>query len=337
MGGNLRGGLLALAAFGIYASHDVVVKYLGSHYAPFQIIFFSTLFSLPLVVVMLMRDRRAGTLIPNHPWWTGLRVLASILTSASAFYAFSVLPLAQAYALLFAAPLLITVLAIPILGERVRLRRGIAVAVGLAGVLIVLRPGEARLELGHLAGMTAAIGSAFGAIVMRKIGARERNEVMLLYPMMANLAAMGLLLPVVYRPMPIEDLGAVTFLAVFGLVGNLLTIYAYRTAEAGIVAPMQYSQILWASAYGVLFFDEVPDRVTAAGAAVIIASGLYILSREGPARASGLRPVSGSQVRAGIGTMPRPGPPDAAGAVPDEDDGHLPARPLPDTSRSPRP
>jgi len=316
MGGNSRGGLLALVAFGIYASHDVAVKYLGGLYAPFQIVFFSTLFSLPLVVVMMMRDRRAGTLIPRHPWWTLLRVGTSVITAMSAFYAFSALPLAQAYAILFATPLLITLLAIPILGERVRLRRGIAVAVGLAGVLIVLRPGTAGLGLGHLAALTASVCSAVAAIVMRKIGAEERSEVMLLYPMMANLAVMGLILPFVYRPMPIEDIGAVAFIALFGFVGNLLVLVAYRIAEAGMVAPMQYSQILWATGYGLVFFDETPDAYTAVGAAVIIASGLYILSREGRARTSGTRPISGSQVRAGIGAVPKSGQPDARQARP---------------------
>lgn len=306
MGGNLQGGLLALAAFAIYATHDVAVKFLGSHYLPFQIIFFATLLSLPLVVVMLMRDRRAGTLIPKHPWWTAIRVAAALITASSAFFAFSTLPLAQVYAILFATPLLITLLAIPILGERVRLRRGVAVAVGLLGVLIVLRPGQAPLSLGHLAALTASVGSAVAAIAMRRVGGVERSEVMLLYPMIANIAAMGALQPLVYRPMPVEHLGAVAFIAVFGFIGNLLVILAYRKAEAAVVAPMQYSQILWATGYGYLFFGEVPDAPTALGAAVVIASGLYILSREGRARASGTQPVTASQARAGIGAVPKP-------------------------------
>lgn len=306
MSGNLQGGLLALAAFGIYATHDVAVKILGAHYLPFQIIFFSTLLSLPLVVVMLMRDRKAGTLIPRHPWWTVLRVVAALVTGSAAFYAFSTLPLAQVYAILFATPLLITLLAIPILGERVRLRRGIAVVVGLLGVLIVLRPGIEALSPGHLAALTAALGSSVAAVAMRKVGGAERSEVMLLYPMIANIAVMGALQPLVYRPMPVEHLGLLAFMACFGFVGNLLVILAYRRAEAGVVAPMQYSQILWASGYGWLFFGELPDRATALGAAVIIGSGLYILSRERRARASDTLPVTASQARAGIGAVPKP-------------------------------
>lgn len=123
MSANLRGALFALMAFGIFATHDVFVKTLGTSYSPVQILFFSVLLSFPLATLMLMRDSSPGTLVPVHPWWMALRTIATVLTALGAFFAFSVLPLAQTYAILFAAPLLITVLAIPMLGETVRLRR----------------------------------------------------------------------------------------------------------------------------------------------------------------------------------------------------------------------
>jgi S-adenosylmethionine uptake transporter len=137
---NLKGALFALLAFAIFATHDVVVKLLGGEYSPIQIIFFSVLLGFPLVSVMLMNDRTDGHLRPVHPWWTALRTVSAVITGLTAFYAFSVLPLAQTYAILFAAPLLITVLAIPILGEKVGIRRGLAVVAGLIGVMVVLRP-----------------------------------------------------------------------------------------------------------------------------------------------------------------------------------------------------
>ena len=133
---NVKGALLALGAFALFASHDVAVKTLGADFATFQIVFFSVLLSFPLVVLMLMRDPTHGTLIPVHPWWTALRTLAAIVTGSSAFYAFSVLPLAETYAILFATPLLITVLSIPILGERVGPHRWGAVIVGLISGIV---------------------------------------------------------------------------------------------------------------------------------------------------------------------------------------------------------
>ena len=143
MAPNLRGALLSLAAFGIYATHDVVVKFLGSDYSAVQIIFFSGLLSFPLVSVMLLGDKLDGNLMPRHPWWSALRAIAATVTGLMGFYAFSKLPLAQCYAIFFAMPLLITLMAIPMLGEKVGLRRGLAVVVGLLGVLVVLRPGQA--------------------------------------------------------------------------------------------------------------------------------------------------------------------------------------------------
>lgn len=302
---NVKGAGLGLVAFGVFATHDVIVKVLGGTYATFQIIFFSVLLSFPLVMLMLMRDTTRGTLIPVHPWWSALRTVAAILTGSSAFYAFSVLPLAEVYAILFAAPLVITVLSIPILGERVRGHRWAAVFVGLCGVLLVLRPGAQELNLGHLAAMTAAVFGALASVIVRKIGRDERSAVLLLYPMMANFVIMAAILPSVYKPLPIEHFGLLGLLSLLAFAGGLLVIAAYKSGDAAVVAPMQYSQILWASVFGLVFFDESPDRETIAGAAIIIASGIYIVLRESFGGNSIERPMSSTRLRPETGTSPR--------------------------------
>ena len=308
MGHNAKGALLALLSFALYSAHDVVVKLLGAVYSPFQIVFFSVLFSFPLVSLMLIRDTTPGHLRPIHPWWTALRTVSAVITGLCAFYAFSVLPLAQTYAIIFAQPLLITVLAIPILGEQVRLRRWIAVLVGLAGVIVVLRPGATELTLGHAAALVAACCGSLSSIVVRKIGHEERSVVLLLYPMMTNFVLMACALPFVYTPMPIEHLGGVGVMAVLALIGSFVLIAAYKAGEAVIVAPMQYSQLLWATLYGALIFDEWPDEMTLAGAVLIIGSGLYIVLREGRGRASENTPVLRTRARFETGTSLRLGP-----------------------------
>ena len=305
MSSNVRGALFALLAFAVFSTHDVIIKVLGATYSPIQIVFFSVLLSFPLATVMLMRDSTADTLIPRHPWWLALRTGAAVVTGVSAFYAFTVLPLAQTYAIIFASPLLITVLAIPVLGEKVGLLRWLAVLVGLIGVLVVLRPGETELSLGHLAALAAAIGGAVAAIVVRKIGADERPVVMLLYPMVVNLVVMASLLPLVYKPMPIEHLGLLAVIAAFAWTASRLIITAYQNGEAAIIAPMQYSQIIWATLYGSVFFDERIDQVTAIGAGIIIASGLFIVLRESRGGKSENTPVLRSRSRAETGTTPR--------------------------------
>jgi S-adenosylmethionine uptake transporter len=304
---NARGALFALTAFAVYSTHDVVVKALGGAYSPFQIVFFSTLFGFPIVTVMLMRDPVDGNLRPRHPWWTLLRTAAAVVSVASAFYAFSALPMAETYAIIFAAPLLITLLAIPILGESVGWRRSLAVGAGLVGVLVVLRPGATAFTAGHLAALAAAVCSAVAAVIVRKIGSEERSAVLLLYPMMANFLVMGCAMPFVYQPMPPLHLGGTVMIAALGFCGALCHIAAYRAGSAVVVAPMQYSQILWAVVYGFAFFDETPDRTTAIGAAIIIASGIYVVLREEQPNVSRTRPVLRTQTRYVIGTYPRVG------------------------------
>ncbi len=306
MNSTLRGALLSLAAFGFYATHDVVVKLLGVDYTAFQIIFFSGLMGFPFVTIMMMGDRRDGTLIPRHPWWTALRTVAAVVTGVMGFFAFSKLPLAQCYAIFFAMPLLITLMAIPMLGEKVGLRRGIAVIVGLVGVIIVLRPGGGEaFGIGHLAALGAAVTGALTSVIVRKIGHAERSVVLMLYPMVLSFIAMGMIMPFVYIPMPVEHLALTAVMAFLGMLGALFVIAAYRTAPAVIVAPMQYSQIIWAALYGWLFFDESIDLFTGIGTGVIIASGIYIVLREGTPSVSQNRPVLQSQSRLDLGTSPR--------------------------------
>ncbi|MEL6954911.1 MAG: DMT family transporter [Pseudomonadota bacterium] len=305
MSANLKGSLLGLAAFGLFALHDVGIKYLGGQYSAFQIVFFIVLFGFPVLSFLLITDQTERNLRPVHPYWTAARTLAAIATSLSAFYAFSVLPLAQVYVFLFAGPLLITILAIPVLGETVGWRRACAVICGLGGVVVVLNPTETDLNQGHLAAALATICGSFAAVVMRKIGRDERSVVLMLFPMLGNFVLMGLALPFVYVPMPLIDLGAVALVSVLALMATGCLILAYRAAAAIQVAPMQYSQIIWASLFGVLIFEEAITVQTIVGGAIIVAAGLYIALREERGGTSRTQPVLSTKSRDAAPAAPR--------------------------------
>lgn len=277
---SLAGALCALSSFATYACHDVLIKLLGAHYSSIQIVFFSALLGFPMVTVLLLGDRTDRSLRPRHPFWVLLRALCFVTNAVLCFYAFSVLPMAQTYAFLFATPLLVTILSVPLLGERVGLHRGLAVLAGMIGVLIVLRPGAAELATGHIAALSAACCGAMSSVIIRKIGRDERPIVLMMSPMLANVALLGVALPWVYRPMPIEHLGMLAAVAFGAMIGGLLLIAAYRRAEAVIVAPMQYSQMIWAVIFGYFIFAEKIDRYTLIGSLVIIGSGIYIVLRE---------------------------------------------------------
>ena len=302
---NGKGAGLALLAMAIYATHDAIVKGLGERYSAVQIVFFAALLSFPIISLILLNDKREGHLRPIHPWWVLLRAVCTVITGVSAFYAFSHLPLAQVYPILFATPLLITILAIPVLGERVGIHRWAAVIIGLIGVLIVVRPGQAELGLGHLAAMTASLCASVAAITVRKIGADERSVVLLLSPLLGNFIAMGASLPLVWVPLELVDLGLMAVVGLFGLTAAFLQILAYRAGEAVIVAPMQYSQIIWAVFFGWFFFQEGVDGPTMLGAGVVICSGIYIVWRESTANVSQNRPVLQTRGRAETVTTPR--------------------------------
>lgn len=287
-----RSGIfMAIAAFALFASHDALIKFLGEQYAVFQIMFFSVLFGFPPIALSMSASRAVGNFRPLHPWWLTLRTFTMLAAQAGAFYAFSTLPLAEVYAILFATPLLITALSVPMLGEVVRLRRWIAIIVGLCGVLIVLRPGATALTLSHAAALLAAVMSAFSSIIVRKVGPDERSAVLVLYPLTATVLCMGALLPFVYEPMPLPHLGITAAIGVLAFVAQFAIIAAYKAASATLIAPMQYSQILWATLFGALFFEEFPDIWVAVGAAIIVLSGIYIVLRESREAVSDEKPV----------------------------------------------
>jgi len=303
----LRGLGFAFLAFGLFATHDAIVKALGQDYSVFQILFFAVLFAFIPMSVLVLADQTSANFRPRHPWLVIARSILSLTAMSSAFYAFVTLPLAEAYALLFATPLLITALSVPLLGETVRVQRWAAVAVGLVGVIIVLRPGVTELTPGHLAALVSALASSLASIIMRKIGSEERSAVLILYPMLSSILVMGATLPVVYVPVELPSLGLMAAVGLLSVVAQLCTISAYRFAPAAVVAPTQYSQILWATGYGVVFFAERPDNMVALGAAIIIASGIFIVWRESRPSVSDRNPVlKSANPRFDAGPSPRP-------------------------------
>ncbi|MCK0170938.1 DMT family transporter [Aliiroseovarius sp. S1123] len=303
----LRGLGFAFAAFGLFATHDAVIKLLGAQFAVFQIIFFAMLFAFVPMAVMMLADRQVDNFRPHHPWLILIRSATTVIAMSAAFYAFTVLPLAEVYALLFATPLLITAMSAWLLGEPVRGQRWAAVIVGLIGVLIVLRPGVTVISFGHICGLIAAFCSALGSIIMRKIGGEERTAVMILYPMLSSILSMGVILPFVYVPMQIVDLGLSASVGAMSVFAQMMIIIAYRSAPAAVVAPTQYSQILWATAFGALFFDELPDMWVGIGAAVIIASGVFIVWRESRPSVSIRNPIlRNPNPRYDAGPSPKP-------------------------------
>jgi S-adenosylmethionine uptake transporter len=278
---HLRGALFALAAMALYCLYDVTIKFFGPSYSPLQVLFCAGLVFVPLIGVQLRLSRQGG-LRPVFPRLTAVRVVISLLNATIGAYAFSVLPLAECYAVFFLMPLMIAALAVPVLGEPMDLPRSLAIAAGFGGVLVALQPGvDTELGLGHLAAFVAAALGAVNYVILRKVGGVESPGVLMLYPAAAQLLALAAVVPTVWVPMPVEHWALTSLMGLELFGGGFLIILAYRHAPAIIIAPMQYSQIIWAAAFGWLMFDEAMPPAMIAGVTVIIGAGLFILGRSG--------------------------------------------------------
>jgi drug/metabolite transporter (DMT)-like permease len=281
-------GMGALA-FGLFSLMDALVKWLSAVYPVPQILVFNALFALVPVGAMVVSR---GGLPQLRTRRLGLHLLRGVLGTTGgflAFYAFSRLPLADAYAIIFATPLLITALSVPILGEAVGWRRWSAVLVGFIGVLVMLRPGMAPVSLGSVAALGAACASACAILLVRKLSVTETTPSIAFYSNLTAVVLTGLAFSATFVVPSLLDFA---LMAASGLIGGtalLVLIAAYRRSPAALVAPFQYSQMLWAILLGALFWSDVPEPVMLLGASIVAGSGLFILYRE---TALGRRPTA---------------------------------------------
>lgn len=277
---NLQGALIGLLAMAMFACSDATIKFLGGGYSPFQIIFFAGLMTFPLIAGLTIADPAPENLRPRRPKLMALRCVIVLINGILGTYAFATLPLAQCYAIVFTMPIFITLLSVPVMGERIDQVRGIAVLAGLIGVVVALDPGTAALQWGHAAALGSAIFGAGNYVIIRKTGTAERTVALILYPLILQMIVAALVLPLVYEPMPLRDLGLTALMALTSFIGYLLIIAAYRRAPGIVVAPMQYSQIIWAAIFGAMLFGEQMTSRMVLGTAVIILAGLVIVLRQ---------------------------------------------------------
>lgn len=245
-----------------------------------ELVFYRSLFSLPVVLAWILKRESLSVLRPNRPaahvWRSGL----GLLTMGLSFQALILLPLAEATAINFTAPIFATILSFLILKEDVRVHRWAAVVVGFLGVLIVARPGGSALPLlGLGVAIAAAIGSAGVTTTLRHLQRSENIATIVFWFAVAGIVVGGLLMPFFGHAHGAE---AMILVAAGGLAGGLgqLFMTASLRAPVSVVTPFDYLQIVGATAYGWLLFSDVPSIHTVMGAALIAASGIYTAWRE---------------------------------------------------------
>jgi drug/metabolite transporter (DMT)-like permease len=288
-----------LAAVGIASTQDAVVKAMSGSYSAYETVMFRCAGSFPALTVVLWHQggfsRLATPLLG--------RVLLRSTILCAAYFAFvlsiAAMPIANSVAIYFTMPFFVAGLAGPVLGERVRIHRWLAIIAGFIGVLIMVRPGAGVFEPAALLALLSAFGYAYGQMIGRPISQKVPPIVMATWQNATYFAA-GLVLAIIFnsfdfsgfthkslvflsRPWVWPSLAdAAVLIAIGGLAAfaMLLFISAYKFAESNFVAPFEYSSMIWAVIYGWLIFNDFPDAYTWIGAAVVVAAGLLMIWRD---------------------------------------------------------
>ena len=270
-----------LAAVLFFSLMDAGLKTLSAHYPPFQVAALRGASSLPFVLIWALATVGPMTLLRVRWSLHLMRGAMGVLMMAAFVYALRTLPLSTAYTIFFVAPLLITALSVPVLGEKVGPRRWIAIAVGFIGVMVVLRPtGEGVMTLAGLAVLLSALGYSVSAITVRVLARTDSTQAMVVWLLACIAVGAGALALPDWRPVAGTDFWLIVGVGIAGALGQYTVTEAFRHGEASSIAPLEYTALLWGLILDYSLWHVLPDGVTWVGAAIIVLSGLYLLHRE---------------------------------------------------------
>lgn len=275
----------------LFAIMDAAIKWIAGSYSPFQVAALRSAAAMPPVLLWILLGGRLATLLRIHWPLHLLRGVIGLGVMVCFIYGVARMPLSTAYAIAFAAPLMITALAVPLLGEKVGPRRWAAIFVGLAGVTVVLRPGlEGFAALPGLALLAAALFYALAAITVRKLAQRDSPEAMVFWFLLLLGVFAGSIAAFDWRPVHREHYGVIAIIGLSGAMAQVALTHAFRLGEASQIAPLEYAGLVWVVLLDLFVWNVLPDAMTWLGAAIIIGSGLYLIHRDSAAAAAARPP-----------------------------------------------
>jgi drug/metabolite transporter (DMT)-like permease len=277
---RIQGILLMMASMVVFTTLDGAAKYVTQHLPPLVAVFFRYFVASLLSIAILIRSGGPSLLLTGHPVLQAFRGVLLMISTVLNFVAMMHLQLAQTAAIFFTIPLWVCALSVPLLGEHVGLKRWVAVVVGFLGVLVIMRPGTMNFHWAMLLSVASSICGAIYNIVTRKVGSRDRAETSLFYVSFVGALAAAAPLPWVWQTPEGFQWALLVFMGVAGAFGHYMLIQAHRLAPASALAPFVYTQIVWMITIGYLLFNDVPDLWTLVGAAIVVASGLFVFARE---------------------------------------------------------
>ncbi|KZC34911.1 MULTISPECIES: DMT family transporter [Rhodanobacter] len=277
----VKGVLLGFMAFAAFAISDAFVKSLRGSLPAYEAVFFGAALGLTaLPFIKGADDRWRDVVLAQRPGLWLVRAAASAVGSIAAVIAFTALPMAEAFVLIFLLPIFVTILSVLVLKEQVGWRRWSAVVAGFIGVLVVLRPGFRVLGIGHLAATVCGLSGAVSMIALRLSGAHEKRVTLYGAGVIGSMLVAGMMMLARFRWPDPAQWGLLLGYGLLAALGSVLLMLATQKAPANHVAPTQYSQMLWAVLFGYVLFHDPLDWPMAIGIAIILGAGLFTFVRE---------------------------------------------------------
>ncbi len=273
------GILLMVVSVGFFATMNMLVKVIGPAYHPLEAVFFRNAIAAVFVIPFVLSSGGLRTLKTRNPLGHALRAICGLASHGLCFYAFQRISLANGMTLTMSVPIFATVFAIVFLGEKVGLHRWTAVVIGFTGVLIALNP-AGTIQEGSLYALAGTVFWALVTILVKKLSATESPYTIVFYYMVAGTVVATCFLPWVWVTPDFRVLMLYLGVGVVGAIGQITMTLALKMAPASVISPFEYTQIAWAVLFDAVLWGVFPSTTTMAGAAVVIATGLYIFRRE---------------------------------------------------------
>jgi len=268
------GVILAFLAYASFSTADALIKVTGSSMSVFEIAFFTTSFSIIPAMLTKRNERWRDLYKLRHPWLVHLRCATAISSTACVMYAFTHIPFADVYAIGFLTPVAVSLLSVFVLKEHVAAHRWLLLLISFLGVVLVIRPGVRELQLGHLAIFISVFFGGITTVILRHVAPKERRVSLVgLQVLYSGLFNGVMMLPFFVLP-SLEQLAIFVGIGIMGGTGGLLLIAATRRSPANVIAPVQYSQLIWAFVFGAAFFGEYPDYIAVIGLVIVLSAGL---------------------------------------------------------------
>ena len=273
-----RGILLLMSSTIFLATSDAMAKYLAKSLPPVEIAWLRfAMFVLIMLPIVIRHPRAMKSLTPGIQTLRGVAMLASSVFFISGL---QYLPIAEASATAFIAPIFVTGLSILFLAEKVGTRRWIATIVGLVGVFVIVKPGTAAFHPAAILPILSALGWACTLVLTRKMSGADSVITTMSYTALVGFLMLSAVVPLYWVTPTWQQVAIGAAIGIASTTGHWIVVLAFRYADASVLAPFSYSQLVWVTILGFLMFGEIPDVWTAVGAAIIIASGLYTAHRE---------------------------------------------------------